>query len=253
MGTKQEALGALDKDILNKIKAKWDQKKADEAEAWIESVTGKQFKVANNWVESLKDGELLCALVNAIQAGSAKYTASKQPFVQRENISNFLTACKRLGVPDGDVFVTGDLYEGDNLPVVVDTIHLLGAASRKCAAFEGPYIGVKLAEENKREHSDEQRIAGAMAVPFVSAGSVAVAKEGKVDNIVKYGMVDNPISIEQLRVSGADAPLASAGSVAVKKKAKWIKLLNMDPQVNQYRKINFVLVVFQWQIKVHLQ
>lgn len=37
------------------------------------------------------------------------------PFVQMENITNFLAACKNLGVAEVDLFVTVDLFEAKNM------------------------------------------------------------------------------------------------------------------------------------------
>jgi hypothetical protein len=42
-----------------------------------------------------------------------------QPFKQMENISNFLRACRALGVPEPDLFETVDLFEEKDISLVV--------------------------------------------------------------------------------------------------------------------------------------
>jgi hypothetical protein len=63
--------------------------------------------------ESLKDGVLLCALLNAIKAGTIpekKINKSKMPFKCMENITAFIKASRELGVPEPDLFETQDLW-----------------------------------------------------------------------------------------------------------------------------------------------
>merc|ERR1719498_789304 len=112
----------MDKDIQNKIKAKFDPERQAQAQAWIEQLTGKTFP-SDSFHESLKDGTLLCELINKIKPGSVKKIAvTKMVFKQRENIVQYLDACKKIGMKESDCFVTQDLFEGDNMVVVVDQI-----------------------------------------------------------------------------------------------------------------------------------
>jgi hypothetical protein len=215
-------MGALDKEVQAKLAAKWNQDKADEARAWVEAITGKSFTGSDKdaWVASLKDGELLCTLINAIKSGSAKYKASTMAFGQRENITQYLDGCRKLGQKDVDLFVTQDLYEGDNLVLVVDQLHALGSLSKTIEGFKGPYIGVKHAAENKRTFSPEVLVAGAMATPLQNSGSIAVEKERGTDHIVRYGLSENPVSEEQARAGSAAVPLGNSGSIQVTKENK---------------------------------
>lgn len=47
-------------------------------------------------------------------------------FKMMENIGAFLSACEALGMVKTDLFQTVDLYEAQNVPLVVDAIHALG-------------------------------------------------------------------------------------------------------------------------------
>jgi transgelin len=55
-------------------------------------------------------------------------------------------ACKQLGVPETDLFMTVDLFEAKNMVQVIQTLHSLGRQSQRVPGFPGPYIGVKLAD-----------------------------------------------------------------------------------------------------------
>ena len=49
---------------------------------------------------------------------------------QMENVGNYLGACEAYGVPKTDLFQTVDLYEGQNMPLVVNGIIALGRKVR---------------------------------------------------------------------------------------------------------------------------
>jgi hypothetical protein len=76
-------------------------------------------------------------------------------FKQMENVTNFIRACRSLGVLEKDVFNTVDLYEAKNLPSVQACLSNLGAASRSAPSFYGPYLGIAQvgiqAKDTKRE------------------------------------------------------------------------------------------------------
>jgi hypothetical protein len=100
----------LDAELARKQAAKYDVNSERLAKEWIEAVTGEQLEGA--FGDSLKNGQALCKLVNRIKEGSVrKIETSAMPFKQMENISNFLKACRSLGVAEFDVFETTDLYE----------------------------------------------------------------------------------------------------------------------------------------------
>jgi len=127
----------LDKDVQGRMAAKYDLKRVAQCCQWIKDVTGKQV---NDFHADLKNGVTLCKLMNKIQPKSCKPKNSKMPFVQRENIVMYLEACKKYGMRETDVFVSQDLFEGDNLNmVVINLLALHTLASKK--GFKGPFIG----------------------------------------------------------------------------------------------------------------
>jgi len=92
-----------------------------EVKSWIESITGSSL--SGSLESALKDGVVLCNLVNAIRPNTIltinKYNAA---FRQMQNIDNFLKVVEKLGVSDQDRFKTEDLYYANNFPKVLVTL-----------------------------------------------------------------------------------------------------------------------------------
>lgn len=64
--------------------------KEEEVKTWICAVTGEVWG-DSSFAARLKDGTLLCTLINTIKPGSVKKVNKMQmPFMQMENISSFL-------------------------------------------------------------------------------------------------------------------------------------------------------------------
>jgi len=160
-----------------------DPNRAKEAQEWVEKVIGKKF---GNFFEEIRDGVALCELVNKIKPGTCqKYKPSSVAFVCRTNIEIYLGGCKKLGVPETDRFESRDLYDKQRLDAVVANIYALSAAARNEPAFKGPYIGVKYADKNVRNFSQEVLNKSKSAVPLWNQGD----KEMKQENIDAYGII----------------------------------------------------------------
>lgn len=115
------------------------------AKEWIETVTGTPFPPSGDLWEATKNGVLLCTLVNTIRAGAVdKINKPGAPFKEMENLTHFISACKSLGVRESDTFRPPDLYEKRvSYPkAIVNCIHALSKASKKCKPFAGPYLVV---------------------------------------------------------------------------------------------------------------
>jgi hypothetical protein len=72
---------SLDRDIAQRLQDKYDPVMADEAREWIESCLGEALP-DEDLMDTLKDGTVLCRLLNEASPGSTKYKASRMPFVQ---------------------------------------------------------------------------------------------------------------------------------------------------------------------------
>lgn len=67
----------------------------------------------------LKNGVVLCNLMNKIQPGSIKKIQAKGTnFQLMENIQRFQDAIKKYGVPQEEIFQTADLFEKRNIAQV---------------------------------------------------------------------------------------------------------------------------------------
>lgn len=180
----------MDAEIQRKLASKYSPQRAQEVMNWIGAVIGENGLGRSDIHVALKDGVRLCKLVNKIKAGSVRsINNGNAPFVQRENIAAFCDAIKRLGVKQQDVFVTQDLFEGDNLVQVIDTLYALAGVSQGIAGFHGPYIGVKPSEENKRNFTEAELAAGKGVMSKQTLGSYGIAQENHsvsaIDKIIR--------------------------------------------------------------------
>jgi len=77
----------------------------------------------NNVHDNLKDGRVLCKLINKLEPGSVKMiNEDKMGFKRMQNIGNFLEAIVKYGVPKSDVCQTADIYEIENIASAVGTL-----------------------------------------------------------------------------------------------------------------------------------
>ena len=76
---------------------------------------------ANDLQKKLKDGVILCNLMNKVNPGSIKKFKknAKMPFQQMENIGFFNAQLKAYGIPEDYIFVTNDLFENKNMGQVL--------------------------------------------------------------------------------------------------------------------------------------
>merc|ERR1712156_1269924 len=105
----------LSRECAMKSQAKFSPERAKQCVTWIEEVTGSKLgdmKDQIDFAEHLKDGSVLCTLINCLQPGSVKkINTLKAPFKQRENIEMYLKACGNYGLKEQDLFQVNDLCE----------------------------------------------------------------------------------------------------------------------------------------------
>jgi len=123
---------------------------------WIEAVLGSKLP-DQPFEDVLRDGIVLCNLINKIQPGSVKKIAAKGTnFQLMENIQRFQDAIRKYGVPDQEIFQTADLFERRNLKQVALCLYSLGRVTQKHPEYNGPRLGPKMATENKRNFTEEE-------------------------------------------------------------------------------------------------
>ena len=67
---------------------------------------------------------------------------SRGTFPELENLSAFLSACRKVGVAEHSLFDPKDLHEKRDMQAVVRCLHVLGAAVQSTVPdFNGPFLG----------------------------------------------------------------------------------------------------------------
>ncbi|XP_065334140.1 myophilin-like [Cloeon dipterum] len=155
----------LSRECQMKAQAKFSLERALECVSWVEDMIGRRLDTPDgghnikdqlDFAFGLKDGITLCELINRLEPGTVKkINTMKAPFKQRENIEMFLKGCISYGLKSQDLFQVNDLYEHKNIYMVVDCLFSLGGLAQK-KEFDGPVLGVKVANENKRSFTAEQ-------------------------------------------------------------------------------------------------
>jgi hypothetical protein len=198
------SVSSLDEDLRKKQEAKYDLHMEAEVREWLSEITG--VAVEGDLHEALKDGVVLCKLLNKISPDKPiKISASNMVFKQMENIQMFLTRIAELGVPSFESFMTIDLYEKKNMTQVVSCMYSVSRNAQK-HGFVGPRLGPNLAQEHKRPPLDA-------AIPPVTAApvSIEVVEAPIKDPIVTEAPIKEPIVTE--------APVKSEPSVPVEREA----------------------------------
>lgn len=124
---------------------------------WIGNVLGEATPSNVSYEDYLKDGVVLCNLINKIAPGSVKKIQTKgSNFQLMENIQRFQAAIKKYGVPEEEIFQTADLFERRNIPQVTLCLYALARITQKHPEYTGPALGPKMADANKREFTEDQ-------------------------------------------------------------------------------------------------
>ncbi|KAF7725761.1 hypothetical protein EC973_009378 [Apophysomyces ossiformis] len=107
--------------------------------------------------QELKDGVVLCNLVNKLRPGTIKNVGQKNlAFVKMDNITRFLQGARQmndqLGLNESQLFETIDLFEGKDMPAVINTILTLAELSTKQTTNDKDII--KDNDEESKENND---------------------------------------------------------------------------------------------------
>ncbi|CAG0921076.1 unnamed protein product [Notodromas monacha] len=180
----------LSRECQMKAQAKFQLDRAIEALDWVEAVLGRQLAAENggepvrpirdqlDFAAPLKDGTALCDLINKLHPGAVKkVNRNKTPFMMRENLEMFLKGCVAYGLKNQDLFQVNDLYEHRNLYMVVDCIFALGGLAQKFG-FDGPVIGVKVSDENRRNFTREQLAASSKIIGLQYGSNSGASQRG---------------------------------------------------------------------------
>nr|ARQ80496.1 myophilin [Echinococcus multilocularis] len=170
----------LSYQVKKKLEGKRDKDQENEALEWIEALTGLKLDRSKLYEDILKDGTVLCKLMNSIKPGCIKKINENatMPFKIMENISAFLEAMKVYGVPVADLFQTVDLFEKKDIAQVTRTLFALGRTCQTHPEYSGPVLGPKLATENKREFTEQQLREGQNVVSLQYGSNKGASQAG---------------------------------------------------------------------------
>ncbi|CAK9295773.1 unnamed protein product [Gordionus sp. m RMFG-2023] len=148
--------------VAAKIASKRDTEQEESVKQWISTVLKDEgFSWKGTYDEQLKDGQVLCRIMNKLQPGIIKkINSTGGDFKMMENITNFQKAAREYGLPDLDVFQTVDLWDRRNISQVTQCIFALGRVAQTKPGYNYPILGPRLSDENKRNFSNEQMRAG---------------------------------------------------------------------------------------------
>lgn len=129
----------------------------------MQEVMGEQFPDdEEEFQNALRNGEVICRLANIIRPGSVRKVRLRfvvefqinhgAVFLERENVSAFISFARSIGCPEMDLFCVNDLYELKNFKKVCMCILSVGRYSASVDGFEGPYfIGGKMTYNRQGE------------------------------------------------------------------------------------------------------
>ncbi|CUS20846.1 LAQU0S01e15940g1_1 [Lachancea quebecensis] len=147
---------SLDQDLLELRRNKFSRESVDEISQWIFGAVLKE-PIPSDLLAALKDSTALCRLANTLYAADApnsgaliKYKESRMPFVQMEQISQFLAFARQYGVPEDELFQTVDLYEEKDPAVVYQALKSLSRYANKKHPQQFPVIGPQIATKRPR-------------------------------------------------------------------------------------------------------
>ncbi|KAJ2962349.1 hypothetical protein NQZ79_g2483 [Umbelopsis isabellina] len=128
--------GSIAAGSFDRLRIEQQRSNALAAKLFVENTLGQRL-ATDDLHQELKDGVVLCSLLNKIQAGTVVHINKKdQAFVKMANISSFLQGASKLGLQNSELFQTVDLWEAKDMMAVVHTILSLARLNNKRSGCE---------------------------------------------------------------------------------------------------------------------
>ncbi|XP_053437539.1 calponin-2 isoform X2 [Nycticebus coucang] len=167
----------LSAEVKNRLLSKYDPQKEAELRSWIEGLTG--LSIGPDFQKGLKDGIILCTLMNKLQPGSVpKINRSMQNWHQLENLSNFIKAMVGYGMNPVDLFEANDLFESGNMTQVQVSLLALAGKAKTKGLQTGVDIGVKYSEKQERNFDDATMKAGQCVIGLQMGTNKCASQSG---------------------------------------------------------------------------
>uniref|UniRef100_A0A2I3SBR7 Calponin n=1 Tax=Pan troglodytes TaxID=9598 RepID=A0A2I3SBR7_PANTR len=146
-------------EVKNWLLPKYDPQKEAELRSWIKGLTG--ISTDPDFQKSLKDGIILCILMNKLQPASVpKINHSMQKWHQLENLSNFVKAVVSYDMNPMDLFEANNLFESGNMRHMQVSLFALAGKVKTKRPQSGVDIGIKYSEKQEQNFSDAAMKAG---------------------------------------------------------------------------------------------
>ena len=162
---------------LDETKRRWlacnELEHEEQARVWISSLIAIPLPEEGALQPLLSSGEALCDLINALRPGIIPkiarapileaMTENRRNARMRENIGQYVDACAELGVPQRELFITGDLFDNKDFKGVLKNIHGLARLTHyDLPDFQGPRIGIR---KKNAQTSKETTKGGFFSIP----------------------------------------------------------------------------------------
>jgi len=128
----------MDLEIKNARKAKYDTEREDKVMDWIEGVTGEHM---SSFYDDLKDGQILCKLVNCFRPNMIKRINTRDtPLSHRDNIQMYLSCLQRMGISTNDLFTVNDFYEQQDMIAFLKHFFTVSRRVEQLRLIPGPFL-----------------------------------------------------------------------------------------------------------------
>ena len=129
---------------------------------------------------SLKNGVVLCNLLNAIKPGAVSnfHVTKLVPLKEMENIQLYLKACSALGISSSSLFATSDLFKAKSMPSVLANIYAVNLLAPSLG-FKGACIDDEISLAAKKDFKKVKLWDNVETAPKkVQADVLALSSEG---------------------------------------------------------------------------
>lgn len=175
----------IDKDIADRMNAKYDKNLEQDIAQWIQDETGIQI-VGKDFGEELKTGVVLCELVNKFMPGKVKkINKAGGLFRFQENITNFLRVCREVGVNEASLFPTESLAQLKDLNQVLTCVNafrnvvVFGGGNKAKGKWQKPEGDVKKNAIQKKKSKWTVKPGGSSGATLLNQGSAAVMERSQ--------------------------------------------------------------------------
>ncbi|XP_051982488.1 calponin-1-like [Xyrauchen texanus] len=186
----------LSADVRNKLVQKYDPQMEEDLRMWIYEVTGRV--VPENFMEGLKDGVILCELINKLQPRSVpKVNQSNLNWHKLENITHFVRAIGEYGLKAPDIFEANDLFEDMNHTQVQCTLMTLAGLAKTKGFYTKNDIGVKYAAKKQRTFTPEKMKEGESIISQQMGSNKFASQKGMTSYGTRRHLYDPNIGMEK--------------------------------------------------------